>query len=230
MDFTFEALERWPYGGKVLNKSPFKANINKTYAQLRAELKHLGARSPVIQTGHDAADIRFDGLPRANARLPRFPGVCLVFQRRIAGEWRFVEMPCTQYRYFEDNLRAIVLTLEALRAVGRYGVIGTNVEGAGASTTEAGKQYEGFARKKVEAQTGSPANGHMTREAAAAVLAACAQGGWTAASLMTASPDEIERCYKQAARNEHPDVGGSHETFVRVGEAYSVLGVGQAKV
>ena len=223
MDFAFESLERWPYGGKLTNKAPFKANVNKTYSQLRAELKQLGARNPVIQTGHRGEDIRFDGLPKTNARLPAFPGVCLVFERRIGSEWRYVEMPCTQYRYFEDNLRAIVLTLESLRAVGRYGVIGTNVEEAGAGTTEAGKQYEGFARKKVESQAGAPANGKMTREAAAAVLAACAQGGWTQATLMSASTDEVKRCYKQAAANEHPDVGGSQETFVRIREALKTL-------
>lgn len=227
MDFTFEALERWPYPGKVTYNgySPFSANMNKTYAQLRKELEKLGARNPVIQTGHHGEDIRMDGLPKVNARAPRFAGVCLIFERRLGGEWRFVELPSTKYQFWEDNLRAIVLTLEALRAVGRYGVAGTNVEGAGAGTTEAGKQYEGFARKKVEAQTGAPANGNgrMSREAAAAILAACAKGGWTTASLMAASPEEVKRCYRQAADNEHPDHGGTQGTFVRIGEAYKVL-------
>ncbi|HEV2704934.1 MAG TPA: hypothetical protein VGV59_03360, partial [Pyrinomonadaceae bacterium] len=78
LEFKYEALEKWPYGGKGNKRAPFKANANKTYAQLRDELRRIGARNPVIQTGHRGEDIRQDGLPRVNARLPRFPGVCLV--------------------------------------------------------------------------------------------------------------------------------------------------------
>lgn len=232
MDFKFESLDRWPYAGKGDKKATFKTNYNRTLAQLRTELARANARAPIIQSGHLGEDIRFDGLPRVNARKPRFPGVCLVFEKwtptgqrneqgQMLGRYQTLEFPCATYDHWEDNLRAIVLTLEALRAVARYGVSGTGAEGAG--RTEEAKQYEGFARKKVEAQTGTPANGSMSREAAAAVLAACAQGGWSAASLMTASAEEVKHCYQQAAKNEHPDVGGSHETFVRVNEAYKVM-------
>jgi hypothetical protein len=233
IEFKFESLDRWPYAGKGSKRATFKTNYNRTLAQLRAELSRAHARNPVIQSGHLGEDIRFDGLPRVNARKPRFPGVCLVFEKwapigrtneagQMLGRYSTLEFPCATYDHWEDNLRAIVLTLEALRAVARYGVSGTGAEGAG--KTEEAKQYEGFARKKVEARTGTPpGNGTMTKEAAAAILAACARGGWTQASLMTASAAEVKSCYKRAARHEHPDAGGSDETFARINEAYRVL-------
>src|SRR5438105_2244155 len=80
-DFQFEALERWPYGKPGERRAAFKTNYSKTLAQLRAELNRAGARNVIIQSGHRGEDIRFDGLPRVNARLPRFPGICLVFEK-----------------------------------------------------------------------------------------------------------------------------------------------------
>jgi hypothetical protein len=231
-DFQFEALERWPYSKPGNRNSTFRANYNKTVSQLRAELSRAGARNVVIQSGHRGEDIRFDGLPKVNARAPRFPGVCLIFEKwkpigkvNAAGEalgvYETLEFPCATFKYWEDNLRAILLTLEALRAVARYGVSGTGAEGAG--KTEEAKQYAGFARRKI-ADEGARHNGRqeITEEAAASILVACAEGGWTVQSVLSGRV-EMESCFKAAAKKSHPDAGGTENSFKAVSQAVTVL-------
>jgi hypothetical protein len=231
-DFQFEALERWPYAKPGNRRATFKANYSKTLAQLRAELSRAGARSVVIQSGHRGEDIRFDGLPKVNALSPRFAGVCLIFEKwkpigkkneagQPLGVYETLEFPCATYSHWEDNLRAIVLTLEALRAVARYGVAGTGTSEAG--KTEEAKQYAGFARKKI-GDEGARHNGkqEMTPEAAASILVACAEGGWTVQGVLSGRA-EMEACFKQAAKNSHPDAGGTDNSFVAVSQAVAVL-------
>lgn len=231
-DFQFEAVERWPYGKQGDKRATFKTNYSKTLAQLRAELNRASARNIIIQSGHRGEDIRFDGLPKVNSRRPRFPGVCLIFEKwkltgrkndagQPLGIYETLEFPCATYDHWEDNLRAIVLTLEALRAVARYGVAGTGAEEAG--KTEEAKQYSGFARKKI-ADEGARHNGkqEMTTEAAASILAACAEGGWTVQSILSGK-GEMESCFKMAAKKSHPDAGGTDNSFVAVSQAVAVL-------
>jgi hypothetical protein len=230
--FKFEALERWPYGKEGGRRATFRSNYNKTVAQLRVELERAHARNVFIQTGHRGEDIRFDGLPKANARLPRFPGICLVFEKwkpagmhntqgQPLGIYETLEFPCATFDNWEDNLRAVVLTLEALRAVARYGVSGTGAEGAG--KTDEAKQYSGFARKRI-ADEGARHDGRqeMTVEAAANILVANAEGGWTIASVLQGRA-EMESCFKAAAKRSHPDAGGTENAFVAVSQAVSVL-------
>jgi hypothetical protein len=231
-DYQFEALERWPYGKEGRRAATFKANYNKTISQLRSELVKAHARNVVIQTGHRGEDIRFDGLPKVGARTPRFPGVCLIFEKwkpigrvndkgQPLGVYETLEFPCATYTHWEDNLRAIVLTLEALRAVARYGVRGTGAEEAG--KTEEAKQYSGFARKKIS-EEGARHDGRqeMSPEAAANILVACAEGGWTVPSVL-ASKVEMEACFKAAAKRAHPDAGGTQNSFVAVSQAAGIL-------
>src|SRR4028119_1239297 len=73
MDIKFETFDAWPYGGKGDKRSPFKASYPKTVALLRDELTRASARNAAIQSGHLPQDIRFDGLPKVNARPPRPP-------------------------------------------------------------------------------------------------------------------------------------------------------------
>jgi hypothetical protein len=231
-DFQFETLDTWPYGKPGGRRASFKASYSKTVAELRDELRRAGARNVVIQSGHFGQDIRHDGLPKASARVPRFPGVCLIFEKwkpvgktnaqgQPLGIYETLEFPCATYDRWEDNLRAVMLTLEALRAVARYGVSGTGADEAG--KTEEAKQYSGFARRKI-ADEGARHDGRqeMTPEAAANILAACAEGGWTQAALLQ-SRAEMEECFKVAAKKSHPDAGGTHNSFVAVSQAVTVL-------
>lgn len=224
MDVTFETLDRWPYGGKGDRNAPFKASYPKTVALLKDELSRVNARRVALQTGHYGDDIRMDGLPRVNARAPRFPGVCLSFekwipngsfdeQKRPLGTYELLEFPCATFNHWEDNIRAIALTLKSIRETKKYGV----------GRVDRDQHYEGFKHKRVEAQTGVQGkNGALTPEAAAAVIAACAEGGWTADVLLK-SAGELESAYRQAARNVHPDFGGTDHSMAKVNESIAVL-------
>ncbi|HMF55091.1 MAG TPA: hypothetical protein VK619_01915 [Pyrinomonadaceae bacterium] len=222
MDFKFETIDRWPYGGTSARRAPFRASYPKTVDLLKSELDRINARNPALQTGHRGEDIRFDGLPRVNARTPRFAGVCLTFekwrptgqknaQNQPLGVYDLLEFPCSTFDHWEDNLRAIALTLKSIRETKKYGV--------GIETRD--QHYAGFKHKKVEAQTGNQ-TGKLTPEAAANVIAACAEGGWTADTLLNSSA-ETETAFKAAARKTHPDLGGSVASMSSVNAAIKVL-------
>jgi hypothetical protein len=223
MDITFETLDKWPYGGKGDKRAPFKASYPKTVDTLKDELNRVNARRVALQTGHYGDDIRNDGLPRVNARVPRFPGVSLSFEKWIPngtkdgqgqalGTYELLEFPCATFNHWEDNLRAIALTLKSIRETKKYGV----------GRVDRDQHYEGFKHRRVEARTGADNNSKLTPEAAAAVLAACAEGGWTTETLLK-SAAETESAYRQAARNTHPDFGGTDHSMAKVNEAASVL-------
>lgn len=149
-----------------------------------------------------------DGLPRANAR-PEHPGVILsVFTSE--GELTF---PCDAFDNWQDNLRAIALTLEALRKVNRYGV------------SQSGQQYRGW--RAIESGSSVPAE--MGPTAAAAFL-------WTLAGnrnddphdtpldRMRANSNVARNVYRAARKNSHPDRnGGDSEDFLRAESAAKVL-------
>lgn len=223
MDVTFETLDRWSYGGKGDQNSRFKASYPKTIELLKSELQRINARRVALQTGHHGDDIRMDGLPRVNARVPRFPGVCLTFEKwiptggkdeqgRLLGKYDLLEFPCATFGDWEDNLRAIALTLRSIRETKKYGV----------GRIDRDQHYEGFKHRRVESTTGADNRVKLTTEAAAAVLAACAEGGWTPDVLLK-SPTEMETAYRQAARNTHPDFGGTDHSMAKVNEAAKVL-------
>lgn len=224
-EILFETLDRWPYGGNGSGErnSPFKASYPKTLATLRDELRRANARNVGLQTGHRGEDIRMDGAPKVNARTPRFAGVCLSFEMwtpngqknesgQPLGTYEMFEFPCSRFTYWEDNLRAIALTLKAIRETKKYGV----------GRLDRDVHYAGFKHKRVEAQTGTPVNGKMSVDAASAILAACAEGGWTP-EVIGRSRDEMEAAYRAAAKKTHPDYGGTDLSMARVNLAAQVL-------
>src|SRR5947208_1880483 len=73
------------------------------------------------------SDIRLDGRPRARA-VASHPGVVLAFDSRHGP----LKYAVDTFDRWQDNLRAIALGLEHLRAVDRYGV------------TRRGEQYTGW--------------------------------------------------------------------------------------
>lgn len=127
---TFRPLER-PVGNGPTRYSPFKSSWSKTVALLAKELRAHGARRTVLEVDLREQDLRQDGLPRAD-RNARTPGIVLSFQASSvtgAPQLRYEVATFTDWR---DNVRAVALGLEALRAVDRYGV------------TKRGEQYAGW--------------------------------------------------------------------------------------
>lgn len=199
MDFTYRPIGRWP-GTHAASRtsSKFKASYADTLALLDRELRQLSARSVVLQLAMSAEDIRLDGRPRANSRASSHPGVILSFDSKFGP----LSYPCDTYTSWEDNLRAIALALQALRAVKRYGV------------GQSGEQYRGWSALPP----GRTVEPKMDKMAAINLLQ----------SYHTVTIDNAEECkagYRAAVKATHPDRGGDPEAFKRVQEAAEVLGV-----
>lgn len=129
MTITFRPLPVWPHQEtRSRQRSAFATSYSRTLALLDREVRALGGRDIVMGVGLEPYDIRQDGQPRANARSRVHPGVEVSFDS-AHGRMTYAT---DQYLDWQDNVRAIALSLEALRAVERWGV-------------SKGRQYAGFA-------------------------------------------------------------------------------------
>lgn len=184
--------------------SRFDSTWTSTTSMMGRELRHLGATEVVIMCDCTEADLRIDGQLRANARLAS-PAVAIAFEstkgplqfrcdRYISGPYRNSMLP------WQHNVRAIALTLEALRAVDRYGA------------TSSGQQYTGY--RQIEARSTSLKEAQET-------LLIMAEG----LQVNVGEPIDWPRVLKLAVRATHPDLGGSTEAYATVMEAGKVLGL-----
>lgn len=131
IQMTFVALQQWPVKPtphSQRRRSQFNTAWSKTIDLLERELAHLRAKNVVIQADCDRSEIRIDGQLRANAKL-RGPGVVISFECPKGA----MSFPCDTFHGWQDNVRGIALSLEALRSVDRYGV------------TQRAEQYKGWA-------------------------------------------------------------------------------------
>lgn len=128
---TFRPLERPLRSDGAPIRSPFRASWHSTVELLTRELRELRAETCVLELDLAPDDFRLNGLPRAN-RAGWTPGVVLSFRSR---KWdQAIRYEVSRYDDWQDNIRAIALALQALRAVDRYGV------------TKSGEQYRGWAQ------------------------------------------------------------------------------------
>lgn len=112
-------------------RSPFRAAWSNTVEQLTRELRAVDARDVVLEVDMREQDFRIDGLPRATARAAS-PGVRLSFVAKSVAGSPALRYAVDTFDDWQDNVRAIALGLNALRAVDRYGV------------TKRGEQYAGW--------------------------------------------------------------------------------------
>jgi hypothetical protein len=106
----------WPVGwnrSKMQVSSRFDTNTTKALKLLTTEVHRLGGTSLVISTN---VPLRADGQMRAD-REPVDPGVAVYFQR----QGKPVVFACDKFDVVRDNLQAIARTIEAMRAIERYG-------------------------------------------------------------------------------------------------------------
>lgn len=197
LEFKVEPIEQWP-GEYTKNrrKSGFRLTWGKMLDKLENELEKLGAREIVLQGAYQRADIRLDNRPRAGVR-PSHPGIILSFKTR-KGE--YLSFPCDTFDSHEHNVYAVALSLEALRAVDRYGV------------TRHNEQYKGWVA--------------LPEHSLSAELAAEFLAGYSdqySKSRILSDPEAREIAYKEACKKTHPDNGGNHEKFVRVQDAIRQL-------
>ncbi|HEV8653157.1 MAG TPA: J domain-containing protein [Actinomycetes bacterium] len=204
---TFRPIDRWP--GSMTRPwerrvgRQFSAPWTSTLDLLALELRQLKAEDIVLQLDLTERDIRQDGLPRANARPPGHPGVILSFTSRHGA----LQFACDTYTWWETNMRVIALTLQALRAAARYGVVKTD------------EQYRGWAQLPPPA----PPDGRMTPEQAARIVAEGADNPDAWEDILENLMGIRQAYYHDAARRLHPDAGGSHEAFTRIQAAMRVL-------
>jgi hypothetical protein len=186
-------------------RSQFKAGWAKTLELLDYELMALGATDVIVQAGFRPADIRMDGWPLGRA-TPSHPAVIVSLRD---GENRPLSFPCDRYDQYADNLRAIALSLEALRAVDRHGV------------TKRGEQYQGF--KALEAPR------PWTIEDSAAFVSI--KSG-TPATVIMHDAASWKTAYRVAASTLHPDAGGNPHEWELLNKAKEMLNLhhGTAKM
>ncbi len=206
IQLRFVPIDRWPQERtRDRKQTPFYKGYVKTLDQLEKELNYLHAKDIVLQAFISWDDIRNDGMPRSNAQFTE-PGVILTFQSDNGP----LSFPCDTYTHWQANLRGITLSLEALRAVNRYGV------------TRRAEQYQGW--KQIAPPSDRP---FATKEDAARFIATHGVDGSVPFTrperLIGDRPFYIEM-YRRAAAKLHPDKpGGSHELFVRLQAALRML-------
>jgi len=204
LNATFRPLDKWPGERcKTRRHSQFRANYNNTLDKLEEELGKLRAKDIIIRVDELSFDeIRNDGWPKSSF-APRHTAGVIVSCESPKGALSF---PCDRYLDWQDNLRAIALSLEALRAVDRYGV------------TRGNEQYRGWT------QIAAPA-GKMSKEEAARFVAELS-------GQQHVRQDDLEGVLRTLKIQYHPDRAEQlddnakrhrHELFVRIGQAEAVL-------
>jgi len=194
---TVAPIREWP-GALTARRqrSNFSASWSATLSLLNSELRHLGARDRELLVAISPEDFRLDGKPRANARQ-HHPGVILSFDAKVG----HLSYAVDTFDRWQDNVRGIAKSLEALRMVDRYG------------TTKHGEQYRGFLALEARA-----AGAFTSDESAFRYLADAA--AMTIDPLLSAvdayDTGARRRIAARALFHTHPDrEGGDRDVFER---------------
>lgn len=179
----------WPSGqGRTPRDRRRSGNFKVTFGAARedllSELRMLGAAYVVISSD---APTRRDGLPYADAD-PADPGAAVYFER--AGKPYVIA--CDTYVALHANVRAIGLTVHALRTIERHG-----------STQMMEQAFTGFAALPP-ARVGEPSWWETLGVSREATL------------------DEVEAAHQALVLQHHPDRGGDPELAARINRARDV--------
>lgn len=215
LKLKYRPITKWPGEENPEPKgSPFRANYQDTLYLLEYELNKLDylESSLIVEMWVRPQDVFVDGSSlKTGARMDK-PGIIMsltrITNRRPSKtqpgyhdyDPQQLSYPCDAFTSWKDNLRAIALSLEALRKVERYGVF---------------KYDEIVSRLALPSAEGSVS----TVDSAMAFISK--HSSVPVEALMT--PDVIDFAYKKAARKLHPDAGGSQEDFMKLQEAKAVL-------
>lgn len=219
LNIQIRPITTWP--GKE-NNDPKLSQFRKGYKVTLQDLEYeLGKAdyvdgSVVIEMWVEPREIRKDGQLRADARVYKH-GVILRFSRytgkrfkrpdgTIRYETQDVSYPCDAFNHWQDNLRAIALSMESLRRVERYGVF---------------KYDEIISRLALPSAEGKVS----TRESAAAFMTT---HSGVAMQEILFSDTARSTAFRKAATVLHPDRGGNTEDFQKLNEANKVLVAGAA--
>lgn len=180
--------------------APFRANWTETTRLLKQECRAIEGYDVMLLLEVRQCDIKRNGFVYSDAK-PDHPGAQVVMSTKH-GQLRYA---CDCFEDWRDNVRAIALTLERLRKAEAYGVV------------ERGEQYAGFAAlpepeafdgKVFSLDEGAEWLGNRT--------------GINRFDILD-DPDDFLRAYRQAAKNMHPDKGGSPEDFKALQRVRKIL-------
>lgn len=215
---NWRSLDRWPANKPATpsaerkSGAAFMATYGTTLNDLEYELDQIEARDVVVEIDMEPRDLRLTGEPRASAATRSTPGIVLHFTNK---DGRAVAMPCDRYRTWTANLRGLVLTLRALRAVDRYGA------------TTSGEQYAGWAALPPAGGTTLTLSTNQAAELLERWSDSAIAGGGVGRQAILAHVDSARSAYRIALKRSHPDsmlTGGSNEKFTLVQEAGRILG------
>lgn len=198
--------------------SQFRQTYRDTIKILEKELSYLEIRSDslAIEMFVHPNQIRADGQLRADAK-PYKQGVKLSFDLIVERLEKIPETnrqkvrvspvtyPCDKFNNWQDNLRAIALSLEALRKVERYGVLKFK------------EVVERLALPSAEGKLSS-------RDEAFEFIA---KHSAYSAGLISQNTEALRQAYRQAAIALHPDKNDSDTTddFLKLQDSKRILGL-----
>lgn len=200
MPYVVRPLDPW-FGPLTANRrqTPFSATWTTTLDLLDREIWMLGGRTWVLQIDVEERWINRDGTLSARAN-PRSPAIRVCFESRHGP----LMYAADRFDRWQANVRAVALSLEALRKVDRYGV------------ANSGEQYRGW-----QAISSQPAT--MTRTQAAEFIHHWADEPLITPADILRDQATLTRAYRLAAKRTHPDVTGDLDTFKRLNVARDLI-------
>ena len=177
-----EAYPRTKHRSRAQFKASFGAAIHQIMRELR--LMHVSTAQTVISTNQP---LRNDGMPYSAQRIISDPGVAVYFKRK----GQEVVICCDRWDRIEDNLRAVALTVEAMRGMERWG-----------ASDALDRVFRGF--------TALPAPEAFRNE----------KPWWEVLGVDETWPlGAIETIWKQKAKDAHPDRGGDPAVMLELNRA-----------
>lgn len=178
---------QWPSGYERTfqpKNPPFKLSLAKARDHLLKQVEQLGGKSVVISSN---AVLKRDGLPSARQPQMADVGVAVYFQH----ENQQVALACDKWDDLAANIRAVGLTVEAMRGMERWGV-----------SQMLKRAFTGF--KALPSATSTDSRTWQQ------VLGLTGIVTW----------DRVSTVYKKRRVEAHPDRGGTNAEFQAVQTAY----------
>lgn len=179
---------QWPQGWPTTKpvervKHPsFKCDVPQALRQLKREVELLGGQNLILSSNYTLGNER-----------PKEPGVVAYFKFDGAE----VAIPCDRWIIIEHNIRAIALTIEAMRGMERWG-----------AKHMIKAMFTGF--KQLPQQTGGQRPWWVVLQLQ---------------RIPEAKDQHVQnmlaKTYRILATERHPDKGGSHEAMTELNRAYS---------
>lgn len=183
---------QWPIGyprTQHRKQSRFASTLAQSRDELLRQIQLLGGTNVVISSN---AVLRRDGLPLSKQSAVDDSGVAVYFTHNR----KSVVMACDKWEEIGENIRAIGLTIEAIRGMDRWGV-SQMIERTfdGFKALPAPKATQGIYPQNLDWHSVLNLKGVVTYAA-------------------------VTEAYKKRIKEAHPDHGGSNDEFIAVQNAY----------